>query len=72
VIVLLVFIVAFIYLVLVSSFIVYRGLYFGMYDSIKPIMPEHLQNSFLVSFLLGWVVTTGAGLGKFLFIEDKT
>lgn len=51
--------------------IVYRGLYFGMYDSIKPIMPEDLQNSFLASFLLGWVVTTGAGLGKFFFVKDK-
>jgi solute carrier family 25 (adenine nucleotide translocator) protein 4/5/6/31 len=48
--------------------IVYRGLYFGMYDSIKPIMPQELQNSFLASFLLGWAVTTGAGLGKFLDI----
>lgn len=43
--------------------IVYRGLYFGMYDSIKPLMPKHLQSSFMASFLLGWAVTTGAGLG---------
>jgi hypothetical protein len=45
--------------------IVYRGLYFGMYDSIKPVMPQKFQDSFLASFLLGWAVTTGAGLGKF-------
>lgn len=44
--------------------IVYRGLYFGMYDSIKPIMPVNLQSSFIATFLLGWAVTTGAGLGK--------
>jgi solute carrier family 25 (adenine nucleotide translocator) protein 4/5/6/31 len=48
--------------------IVYRGLYFGMYDSIKPVMPQKFQDSFLASFLLGWAVTTGAGLGKFLDI----
>ncbi|KAI9022296.1 mitochondrial carrier domain-containing protein [Phycomyces nitens] len=45
--------------------IVYRGLYFGMYDSIKPIMPENLQSSFLATFLLGWAVTTGAGLASY-------
>ncbi|OBZ89481.1 ADP,ATP carrier protein [Choanephora cucurbitarum] len=45
--------------------IVYRGLYFGMYDSIKPVMPENLQQSFLATFLLGWAVTTGAGLASY-------
>lgn len=44
--------------------IVYRGLYFGMYDSLKPAMPASLQQSFIATFLLGWAVTTGAGLGK--------
>ncbi|KAI8974951.1 ADP,ATP carrier protein [Pilobolus umbonatus] len=33
--------------------IVYRGLYFGMYDSIKPVMPAELQSSFL--HLLTWL-----------------
>ncbi|KAI9475387.1 MAG: ADP,ATP carrier protein [Benjaminiella poitrasii] len=45
--------------------IVYRGLYFGMYDSIKPVMPSSLQSSFLATFLLGWAVTTGAGLASY-------
>lgn len=45
--------------------IVYRGLYFGMYDSLKPAMPQNLQNSFLATFLLGWAVTTGAGLASY-------
>ncbi|KAI9498769.1 ADP,ATP carrier protein [Zychaea mexicana] len=45
--------------------IVYRGLYFGMYDSLKPALPENLQKNFLASFLLGWVVTTGAGLASY-------
>jgi solute carrier family 25 (adenine nucleotide translocator) protein 4/5/6/31 len=44
--------------------IVYRGLYFGLYDSIKPLLPGELQQSFLATFLLGWAVTTGSGLGK--------
>lgn len=49
--------------------IVYRGLYFGMYDSVKPLMPQTLQDSFLATFALGWAVTTGSGLGKFTFLE---
>ncbi|CCH62292.1 hypothetical protein TBLA_0G03560 [Henningerozyma blattae CBS 6284] len=45
----------------VVGIIVYRGLYFGMYDSLKPVvLIGPLEGSFLASFLLGWVVTTGA------------
>jgi solute carrier family 25 (adenine nucleotide translocator) protein 4/5/6/31 len=44
--------------------VVYRGLYFGMYDSLKPALPQNLQTSFGATFLLGWIVTTSAGLGK--------
>lgn len=45
----------------VCGIIVYRGLYFGLYDSLKPVvLIGPLQNSFLASFLLGWVVTTTA------------
>ncbi|QPG73657.1 ADP/ATP carrier protein [Brettanomyces nanus] len=45
----------------VAGIIVYRGLYFGLYDSIKPvILIGSLSTSFLASFLLGWVVTTTA------------
>ncbi|XP_022754260.1 ADP,ATP carrier protein, mitochondrial-like isoform X2 [Durio zibethinus] len=43
--------------------IVYRGLYFGMYDSLKPVvLVGKLQDSFFASFALGWVITNGAGL----------
>jgi len=43
----------------VAAAIVYRGLYFGSYDSLKPIvLVGPLQGSFVASFLLGWVVTT--------------
>ncbi|KAL3583272.1 hypothetical protein D5086_014333 [Populus alba] len=46
--------------------IVYRGLYFGMYDSLKPvILVGNLQDSFFASFLLGWGITIGAGLASY-------
>lgn len=42
--------------------VVYRGLYFGMFDSIKPVLlTGTLEDSFLAAFLLGWGVTIGAG-----------
>merc|ERR1711881_471391 len=40
---------------------IYRGMYFGLYDSIKPIVLGDNASVFL-SFLLGWVVTVTAGL----------
>merc|ERR1711939_142058 len=50
----------------VVGIIVYRGLYFGMYDSLKPVaLQGSLQGSFLASFLLGWGVTTGAGIASY-------
>ncbi|XP_054813731.1 ADP,ATP carrier protein 3, mitochondrial-like isoform X2 [Prosopis cineraria] len=46
--------------------IVYRGLYFGMYDSLKPVvLVGSLQDSFFASFLLGWGITIGAGLASY-------
>merc|ERR1712029_1144955 len=50
----------------VVGIVVYRGLYFGMYDSLKPVvMTGTLQGNFLASFLLGWGVTTGAGIASY-------
>jgi solute carrier family 25 (adenine nucleotide translocator) protein 4/5/6/31 len=50
----------------VLGIVVYRGLYFGMYDSLKPVvLTGALEGSFLVSFLLGWGVTTGAGIASY-------
>jgi len=50
----------------VLGIIVYRGLYFGMYDSIKPVvLTGKLEGNFLASFALGWVVTTGAGIASY-------
>ena len=35
--------------------IVYRGLYFGLYDSLKPVLlTGALRDNFAASFLLGW------------------
>nr|VDC85193.1 unnamed protein product [Brassica rapa] len=45
--------------------IVYRGLYFGLYDSLKPLLPADLQDSFFASFALGWLITNGAGLASY-------
>ncbi|CCW60833.1 unnamed protein product [Phytomonas sp. EM1] len=39
--------------------VVYRGFYFGLYDSLQPLLPV---NNFLVNFMLGWLVTVVAGL----------
>jgi len=37
-----------------------------MYDSIKPILlVGPLEGNFLASFLLGWTVTTGAGIASY-------
>merc|ERR1711934_576729 len=40
---------------------IYRGLYFGLYDSLKPIVVGD-GGSALVSFFLGWAVTIVSGL----------
>ncbi|KAH0559371.1 hypothetical protein GP486_004114 [Trichoglossum hirsutum] len=50
----------------VLGIVVYRGLYFGMYDSIKPVvLVGPLEGSFAASFLLGWAVTTSAGIASY-------
>lgn len=50
----------------VIGIFVYRGLYFGLYDSLKPVvLVGPLEGSFLASFLLGWVVTTGASTASY-------
>jgi len=40
---------------------IYRGMYFGLYDSLKPILLGE-DAAVLLSFLLGWGVTITAGL----------
>jgi len=46
--------------------VVYRGLYFGLYDSLKPIvLVGPLADNLLASFLLGWAITISAGLASY-------
>ncbi|KAG5361882.1 ADP,ATP carrier protein 2 [Yarrowia sp. C11] len=50
----------------VVGIIVYRGLYFGLYDSLKPVvLVGPLEGNFLAAFLLGWTVTTGASTASY-------
>jgi len=45
--------------------VIYRGLYFGIFDSVKPALPANLKDNLFVTFLLGWTVTVGAGLASY-------
>jgi len=46
--------------------VVYRGLYFDLCDSLKPVLlTGNMKDSFLGSFLLGWSITIGAGLASY-------
>ena len=40
---------------------IYRGMYFGLYDTLKPLLLGK-DAGVLVSFILGWAVTVTAGL----------
>jgi len=42
--------------------VMYRGCYFGFYDSLQPMMPI---DTFVTNFLLGWFVTITAGLASY-------
>jgi len=42
---------------------IYRGLYFGLYDSVKPLLGD--DPSFLFRFMLGYSVTVSAGLASY-------
>ncbi|KAJ6630608.1 mitochondrial carrier domain-containing protein [Mycena sp. CBHHK59/15] len=47
----------------ILGIMVYRGGYFGLYDTLKPtVLVGPLEGSFLASFALGWGVTTAAGI----------
>ncbi|KAF9113014.1 ADP/ATP carrier protein [Mortierella sp. AM989] len=49
----------------VFGIVIYRGLFFGLYDSIKPLMPTAMQGSFIASFMLGFGVTNLAGFAAY-------
>lgn len=42
---------------------IYRGLYFGLYDSLKPALGDNPP--FIAMFLLGWAVTIVSGLASY-------
>jgi len=43
---------------------VYRGLYFGLYDSLKPALGAY-QGNLAANFFLGWGITIAAGLASY-------
>ncbi|CAN1296874.1 ADP,ATP carrier protein ER-ANT1 [Linum perenne] len=46
----------------------YRGMYFGIYDTVKPILlVGSLEGNFLASFFLGWSITTVSGVCAYPF-----
>jgi solute carrier family 25 (adenine nucleotide translocator) protein 4/5/6/31 len=46
--------------------IVYRGLYFGLYDSLKPIvLTGEMRDSVVASFFLAWGITIFSGLASY-------
>lgn len=44
--------------------VVYRGCYFGFYDTLKPILLKD-REVFILNFALGWLVTIAAGLTSY-------
>ena len=44
---------------------IYRGLYFGLYDTIKPLAPVSIRDNFFANFLLGYCITVMAGLASY-------
>lgn len=45
--------------------IIYRGLYFGIYDSVKAFLPRAIKDSFIASFGLGFFVTNAAKFASY-------
>jgi solute carrier family 25 (adenine nucleotide translocator) protein 4/5/6/31 len=43
----------------------YRGAYFGIYDTMQPLMNKGKSNNFLKNFLLGYSITVFAGLAMY-------
>ncbi|CAO3669190.1 unnamed protein product [Umbelopsis vinacea] len=45
-----------------AGIIVYRGLYFGLYDTFKPLLPKEWRHNLFANFAVGYAVVTGASL----------
>jgi hypothetical protein len=48
-----------------AGIVVYRGLYFGSYDTAKEALPAALRDSFAAKFAVAWGCTTGAALASY-------
>jgi solute carrier family 25 (adenine nucleotide translocator) protein 4/5/6/31 len=44
---------------------VYRGLYFGLYDTVMPMLPESMESNAGIKFGVGYCVTVAAGLASY-------
>jgi len=54
------------FMVSCTGIVVYRGCYFGFFDSLKPVLlTGNMKDSFLGAFALGWGVTIAAGLASY-------
>jgi len=53
------------FIINMMSIMVYRGLYFGLYDTWKYVTPQEYSNSFIIKFFAGSGVTIIAGLGSY-------
>ncbi|KAL6002980.1 ADP,ATP carrier protein ER-ANT1 [Asimina triloba] len=52
----------------ITGITLYRGLYFGIYDTLKPIvLVGPIEGNFFASFALGWSVTTFSGICAYPF-----
>jgi len=47
------------FMVSCAGIVIYRGFYFGLYDSLKVLLPA---DNFMMNFALGWAVTIVSGL----------
>ena len=48
-----------------TGIIVYRGCYFGFYDTIKAFLPKGFDKNFFINFSVGYFVTVTAGLASY-------
>jgi solute carrier family 25 (adenine nucleotide translocator) protein 4/5/6/31 len=45
--------------------VVYRGLYFGLYETWKPLLPDVPYGTHVLKLLLGWAATVSAGFASY-------
>jgi hypothetical protein len=46
---------------------IYRGLYFGLFDSLKPVLLGD-NSAWIATFMLGWGVTITSGIVSIIFL----